>query len=61
MRFFSALDAASRQRREVKGRWANIWTRSSGGQSNNWAMAVSKKEKEAPEDPVDAHQRRPDR
>ena len=44
IRLFNALDATSRPRSEVKGRYANMWTRSSGGQSNKLVMAVSEKE-----------------
>ena len=38
MRLFSVLDVTSKSRNEVKGRYANMWMRSSGGQSNKLAM-----------------------
>ena len=47
IRSFNALDVASRPRNEVKGRCANMWTRSSGGQSSKLAMVVSEKERAA--------------
>ena len=47
MRSFSPLDVASRLCNEAKGRYANIWRRSSGGQSSNLAMMAFAEESES--------------
>ena len=44
MRSFNALDVTRRPRNEVKGRYANMWTRSSGGQSNKLVIVAWGKE-----------------
>ena len=47
IRSFNVLDVASRLCNEAKGRYANMWRRSSGGQSNNLTMVASEKERAA--------------
>lgn len=47
IRSLNALDVASRSCNDVKGRYANMWTRSSGGQSKMLTMVVSEKERVA--------------
>lgn len=54
MRSFNALDVTSRPRNEVKGRYANMWTRSSGGQSNKLVIVAWGKERIALKDLTDA-------
>ena len=47
IRLFNPLDVASNPRNEVKGRYAKMWRRSSGGKSNKLVMVVSEKERPA--------------